>query len=102
VPQRRRAVAQRIVLTSITFPKPYSVSNHLPSKYSVLEGISVPGRKPQRTDAKADATVVEAKFGDLADVYAEARREAAELMGNERAKDHWEDVADTVDGEDDR
>jgi hypothetical protein len=67
-----------------------------------LEGVLVTAGKTPQADPKADAAAVEAKFGDFADVYAEARSEAAQMTGNEPGEDHWKEVADTVDGEDDR
>lgn len=43
-----------------------------------------------------DAAAVERKFGELADVYAETRREAAEIAGDERRERHWKEVAEDI------
>ena len=42
------------------------------------------------------AEAVEEKFGAAADVYAENRREAAALAGNDQGQAHWEKVAEAI------
>ncbi|MFL6728416.1 MAG: hypothetical protein ACJ8E3_01415 [Sphingomicrobium sp.] len=56
--------------------------------------------KTPKKPTEKDASAVEAKFGDFADVYAEARSEAAEIAGNKPGKHHWEEVAANVDDDD--
>lgn len=43
-----------------------------------------------------DADTVERKFGELADVYAETRREAAEIAGDEQRERHWKEVVEDI------
>lgn len=56
----------------------------------------------RRRPAEQDAEALEQKFGEFADVYAETRGEAAEIAGDRAAEKHWEQVAATIDDEDER
>lgn len=59
----------------------------------------MPTRDHKRRTVEKDAEVLQEKFGPFADVYAQARSEAAEIAGDEAAGVHWQDVAATVDDE---
>ncbi|HEX6742043.1 MAG TPA: hypothetical protein VF079_09670 [Sphingomicrobium sp.] len=59
-------------------------------------------RKSREKGPEEDAAVIEQKFGDFADVYAQSRIEAAEIAGDEPRKDHWEEVDARLDDEDDQ
>ena len=43
-----------------------------------------------------EADQVEAKYAANAEVYADSRSEAAQIAGNQAAKEHWDEVADTL------
>ena len=45
-----------------------------------------------------DAVTIKEKYGAFAEVYAETRSEAAETVGDDASKKHWERVAATVEG----
>ena len=62
----------------------------------------MPTTKPQTTGVAKDADALEDKFGEFADVYAETRREAAEMAGRETDTKHWEKVAATVEEPDEQ
>ena len=46
-----------------------------------------------------DAEIVEERFGPAAEVYAEARREAAAMAGDRADKKHWDKVVAEVEDE---
>lgn len=43
-----------------------------------------------------DAEQLEEKYESNADVYAETRSEAAQISGDQAARDHWEEVVETL------
>jgi len=57
---------------------------------------------PETNGVEKDADAVEQKFGQFADVYAEARSEAAQIAGHQTDKEHWQEVAATVEESDEQ
>jgi hypothetical protein len=53
--------------------------------------------KPAPGEVEEDAQVIAAKFGPFAEVYAENRKDAAQLAGDEAAGEHWKKVEETLD-----
>jgi hydroxymethylpyrimidine/phosphomethylpyrimidine kinase len=52
--------------------------------------------KLDETMPEEAAEAVEDKYGSTADVYAENRREAAALAGNDKGQAHWKKVAEAL------
>lgn len=48
--------------------------------------------KPDPAAVEQDAEAIEDKFGAFAEVYAENRKEAADLAGDDAAEAHWRKV----------
>jgi hypothetical protein len=56
---------------------------------------------PNRISLESDAQAIEEKYGPFAaEVYAENRAEAADLVGNRFSKGHWQKVAEKVRNDD--
>ncbi len=56
--------------------------------------------KPESDRLDSDLEAIKGKFGPLAEVYAENRSEAAARAGNAEGEDHWKNVADRAEGDD--
>jgi hypothetical protein len=56
----------------------------------------MPPINPLDERVEKDADALEKKYGTEAATYAETRGEAAESAGDDADKEHWEEVADTL------
>lgn len=53
----------------------------------------MPAENPEADRVESDVDAIKQKFGPLAEVYAENRREAAQRAGNDAGEQHWKTVA---------
>jgi hypothetical protein len=54
----------------------------------------MPSENPEADRVERDVDAIKQKFGPLAEVYAENRREAAGMAGNDAGEQHWKTVAE--------
>lgn len=60
----------------------------------------MPAEKLDPQNPESDVDALKQKFGAFAEVYAESRSEAAGRAGNEAGEEHWKNVADLAEEDD--